>query len=86
MTNLESTSRILASESINLTIRASVDFAALLAIVRCSPSMMDATATLSLDCGQFACGSVNDVLAVAKEFVRKERAVAIDLDWSKSPW
>lgn len=86
MTDLESTRHILASGSINLTIRARVDFAALLAIVRCSPSMMDASATLSLDCGQFACGSANDVLSIAKEMVRAERATAIDLDWSKSPW
>jgi hypothetical protein len=86
MTDLDSTRHILGSGAINLTIVAKVDFAQLLAVIRCSPAMMGATATLSLDCGAFACGNANDVLAVAKELVRQERAVAIDLDWSKSPW
>jgi hypothetical protein len=86
MTSPDPTRQILESGAINLTIKATVDFALLLNVIRCSPAMMGATATLSLDCGAFACGNANDVLAVAKELVRQERAVAIDLDWSKSPW
>ena len=78
--------------TINIVVKATVDFGKLCSALehidekasRCQ--MADATATLELDCGCFSCGDLPTVLEFAKEWVRIKRAVAIELDWSKSPW
>jgi hypothetical protein len=52
-----------------VTIKATVDFEKLLTLVRAAPMLGSASPVVEFDCGRFSCDTIEEVWAMAREYV-----------------